>query len=168
MEHYRITFFGKLDDIDVFDAILFEVQNEIEPEDRARAFDKFLQESEGEPSFKRHSRMGSPFEDLKEHLKAANLGWREEHADDDNRYFQALVATPGNYEEITIDLIKGDPVIELSVLQRARDQGPEALDKLIATVEKASLYGEDLILILEDNLVEEYIASLEDETETSD
>ncbi|TLX16120.1 hypothetical protein [Rhizobium sp. MHM7A] len=158
MEHYKITIFGKLDDLDAFDEILFELQNEIEPEDRARAFEKLLQENEGEPSFIRHSRRGSPFGDLKTHLKAANLGWQEMAADDDNRYYQAFVATPGDYEEITIDLINGEPAIELSVLQRAREQGPEALDKLISTVEKASRYGEDLILTLGDNLVERYIA----------
>lgn len=161
MEHYKITIFGKLDDLDAFDEILFELQNEIEPEDRARAFEKLLQESEGEPSFRRHSRRGSPFEDLKTHLKAANLGWQEMAADDDNRYYQTFVATPGDYEEITIDLINGEPAIELSVLQRAREQGPEALDKLIATVGNASRYGEDLILTLGDNLVERYIATLE-------
>lgn len=166
MGHYKITIFGKLDDLDAFDKILFELQNGIEPEDRARAFEKLLQESEGEPFFRRHSRMGSPFERLKTHLRAANLGWQEMVADDDDRYYQAFVAMPGDYEVIAIDLINGEPAIELSVLQRAQEEGPEALDKLIATVERTSLYGEDLILSLGENLVERYIATLEDEAAT--
>jgi hypothetical protein len=52
------------------------------------------------------------------------------------------------------------------VLQRARDEGPGALEKLIETVEKSSKYGQDLKLTLGDNLIERYIETLDDETMT--
>jgi len=161
MEHYQIYIFGELTDLDAFDEILFELCDEIEPEDRARAFEKLLQENDGEVSFKRLSKMGSPFDGLKIHLKAANLGWKELAADDDGRYYQAVIASPGDFDEITIELIHGEPAIELSVLQRARDEGPKALERLIATVEKTSRYGEDLTLTLGDNLVARYIDTIE-------
>lgn len=166
MDHYKIEIFGQISDLDVFDNILFELRDEAEPADRARAFQDFLKESDNEPSFKRYARHGSPFDLLKTYLKAANLGWKEYAADDDGNYYQAVVVSPGDYEEITVDLLKGEPVIELYVLLRAREEGPEALDKLLSTVEKASKYGEDLKLTLEEKLVENYIAGCETGTPT--
>jgi hypothetical protein len=163
MEHYKIEIFGTIDDTDLFDEILHELRYESEPEDRARSFETFLKQCEGAPYFRLHSKMGSPFDNLKTHLKAGNLGWIESAADENDNYYQATVVSPGDYEEITVDLLHGEPVIELSVLLRVQEEGPEALEKLIATVEKSSKYGEDLQLILEGDLVERYIAECEED-----
>lgn len=169
-EHHKITIFGHLDDLDAFDEILYELQDEIEPEDRARAFEKLLLESEGEPSFQKRvylenpfSSSDNPFGRVKVHLKAANLGWREDVSDEHGVYYKSIVATPGDYDEVTIDLVNGEPVIELSVLLQAQEEGGDALSAMVTTVERNSLYGQDLPLTLGDNLVERYIDTLGDE-----
>jgi hypothetical protein len=174
-EHHRITIFGKLDDLDAFDEILFELQDEIEPEDRARAFEKLLHDSDGELSFKKRvylgnpfSESGSPFDRVKPHLRAARLGWREEVASEDGTYFKAFVATADDYEETVIDLINNEPVIELSTLLQAQEQGGSALSELVTTVERSSLYGQDLSLTLGEKLVERYIETLDDEVDEDD
>jgi hypothetical protein len=170
VEHHQITIFGHLDDLDAFDEILFDLQDEIEPADRALAFEKHLLDTKGQPTFTKlfysespSRSSGSPFASVKVHLKAVNLGWRENISDESGACYKALVSTPGEYEEMAVNLVDGEPVIELSDLLRAQEEGGDALSAMVSTFERNSLYGQDLILTLADRLVEKYIDSLGDE-----
>lgn len=163
MEYYKITFFGKLDDLDAFDEILFDLQDEAEPEDRARRFEAALKDNDGEVWFERSAKNGSPFYNLKPHLVAANLGWKEMIGDENRNYYQVEISTPEDRDITTVDLVHGEPVVDLPSLLQAKEDGLEALTALVETFERNSLYGQDLPLILADGLVKRYIDTIEPE-----